>query len=50
MGIALAATVTGLGLVFWMWWLIIGGVLAIVFSCCGMLFEYHTGTRRTASS
>lgn len=49
LGIAMATTVAGLGLVFWMWWLIIGGVVAIVFACCGMLFEYHTGTRRTAA-
>jgi hypothetical protein len=47
-GIAAAAAVAALGLVFWMWWLIIAGVLGIVALTAGMLFEYHTGTRRTA--
>jgi hypothetical protein len=48
-GIALAATVAGLGLVFWMWWLIVGGVIGVVLASAGLLFEYHTGTRRTAA-
>lgn len=47
-GIAAAAAVVALGLVFWMWWLIIGGVVGVVAATAGMLFEYHTGTRRTA--
>lgn len=47
-GIAAAASVTALGLVFWMWWLIVLGVLGVVSGTAGMLFEYHTGTRRTA--
>jgi hypothetical protein len=46
-GIGLACTVAGLGLVFWMWWLIVAGGIAIVLATCGMLFEYYTGTRRT---
>jgi hypothetical protein len=49
LGIALAATVAGLGLVFWMWWLIVAGVVGTVVASAGMLFEYHTGTRRTAA-
>lgn len=48
-GIALAAAVTGLGLVFWLWWLIVAGGVAVVLASSGMLFEYHTGTRRTAA-
>jgi hypothetical protein len=48
-GIGLAATVAGLGLVFWMWWLIVAGVVGLVLASSGMLFEYHTGSRRTAS-
>jgi hypothetical protein len=47
-GIAAAAAVAALGLVFWMWWLIIAGVVGVVSATAGMLFEYHTGTRRTA--
>ncbi|MGH3681192.1 MAG: cytochrome c oxidase subunit 4 [Natronosporangium sp.] len=48
-GIALASSVAGLGLVFWMWWLIVAGVLGVVLASAGLLFEYHTGTRRTAA-
>jgi Cytochrome c oxidase subunit IV len=47
-GIALAAAVAGLGLVFWMWWLIATGLLMVIFAACGMLFEYYSGTRHTA--
>lgn len=48
-GIALSATVAGLGLVFWMWWLIVMGVVGLVLTSAGLLFEYHTGTRRTVA-
>ena len=47
-GIALSASIAGLGLVFWMWWLIAVGMLLVVFTACGMLFEYYSGTRHTA--
>ncbi|BCB78930.1 cytochrome c oxidase subunit 4 [Phytohabitans flavus] len=47
-GLALAATVAGLGLVFWMVWLIAAGLIAVTAATCGLLFEYYTGTRRTA--
>jgi cytochrome c oxidase subunit IV len=47
-GIALSAAVTGLGLVYWMWWLIGVGIIAVLFSSCALIFEYYTGTRRTA--
>jgi hypothetical protein len=47
-GIALAATVAGLGLVFWQVWLLAIGLAAVIFGACGLLFEYYTGTRRTA--
>jgi hypothetical protein len=47
-GIALSAAIAGLGLVFWMWWLIAAGLIMVVFSACGMLFEYYSGTRHTA--
>ncbi|MGI5214020.1 cytochrome c oxidase subunit 4 [Plantactinospora sp. CA-290183] len=47
-GLALAATVAGLGLVFWQWWLIATGMVAVIFGACGLLFEYYSGTRRTA--
>ncbi|MFB6396742.1 cytochrome c oxidase subunit 4 [Polymorphospora lycopeni] len=47
-GIALAATVAGLGLVFWQLWLVAVGMVAVILTACGLLFEYYTGTRRTA--
>ena len=47
-GLALSATVAGLGLVFWMWWLIAVGMILVIFAACGMLFEYYSGTRHTA--
>ena len=47
-GLALAASVAGLGLVFWQWWLTAAGLVAVLFAVCGLLFEYYTGTRRTA--
>jgi hypothetical protein len=47
-GIALAASIAGLGLVFWMWWLIAAGMLMVIVTACGMLFEYYSGTRHTA--
>jgi uncharacterized integral membrane protein len=40
--------VAGLGLVFWQWWLTAAGLVAVLFAVCGLLFEYYTGTRRTA--
>lgn len=47
-GLALAATIAGLGLVFWQLWLLGVGLVAVVFAVCGLLFEYYSGTRRTA--
>jgi Cytochrome c oxidase subunit IV len=47
-GLALFSTVAGLGLVFWQMWLLAIGLVALVISTCGLLFEYYSGTRRTA--
>ncbi|MEU5905547.1 cytochrome c oxidase subunit 4 [Micromonospora sp. NPDC047527] len=47
-GLAMAASIAALGLVFWQYWLIGAGMLAVIFAVCGLLFEYYTGTRRTA--
>lgn len=48
-GIALSATVAGIGVAFWMWWLMAAGGLGVIAATSGMLFEYHTGSRRTAA-
>jgi len=47
-GLALAAAIAGAGLAFWQIWLLITGMIAVVFAACGLLFEYYSGTRRTA--
>ena len=47
-GIAAFATLAGVGIVFWMVWLIALGIICVIFSACALLFEYYTGTRRTA--
>ena len=46
-GIAGAATVAGIGLAFFQMWLLIVGVLAILFTVGGLLFEYYIGGRKT---
>ncbi|MEU5940312.1 cytochrome c oxidase subunit 4 [Micromonospora sp. NPDC047548] len=47
-GLALAAAAAGLGLAYWQFWLIGLGLITVIFAACGLLFEYYTGTRRTA--
>ncbi|MEU4567154.1 cytochrome c oxidase subunit 4 [Micromonospora sp. NPDC023956] len=47
-GLALSAAITGFGLVLWQYWLIGLGMVAVVLTASGLLFEYYTGTRRTA--
>jgi hypothetical protein len=47
-GLAAAAAVTGLGMVYWAVWLIMVGVAAILVTTGGLLFEYYTGSRRSA--
>jgi hypothetical protein len=47
-GLALAATIAGLGLVFWQVWLLAIGLIALIMAACGLLFEYYSGTRRAA--
>ncbi|NMO53074.1 cytochrome c oxidase subunit 4 [Actinoplanes sp. TBRC 11911] len=47
-GVALSATIAGMGLAFWQWWLIAVGMLCVIFSASSMIFEYYSGTRHTA--
>ncbi|MGC5051822.1 cytochrome c oxidase subunit 4 [Micromonospora sp. DT48] len=47
-GLALAAALAGLGLAFWQFWLLGLGAVAVIMAACGLLFEYYSGTRRTA--
>jgi hypothetical protein len=48
LGLALAALVAGLGLVYWQVWLLGLGLLAVLGATGGLLFEYYTGARRAA--
>jgi hypothetical protein len=48
-GIAGAGTVTGIGLAFFQVWLVIVGVMAILFTVGGLLFEYYIGGRKPLS-
>ncbi len=47
-GLGLATLAAGLGLVYWMWWLIAAGLAAVLVGAGGLLFEYYTGSRRGA--
>ncbi|MEP7179775.1 MAG: cytochrome c oxidase subunit 4 [Pseudonocardiales bacterium] len=47
--IAGAATITGMGFAFFQMWLAIVGVLGILFTVGGLLFEYYIGGRRPAA-
>jgi len=46
LGLALTAVTAGLGVVFWLPWLITAGFVALLFAVGGFLFEYYTGTRK----
>lgn len=42
-GMALAATFTGLGVVFWAPWMMVMGGIALMLAIGGLLFEYYIG-------
>jgi hypothetical protein len=46
LGLALTAVISGVGVVFWMPWLIAAGGAALLFAVGGLTFEYYTGTRK----
>jgi hypothetical protein len=47
-GMALASLVAGVGLVYFQVWLLLIGIIAVLITTGGLLFEYYTGTRRAA--
>ncbi len=49
LGLALGATVAGTGLAFAQLWLVLTGVVLVLFMVGGLLFEYHIGGRKTLS-
>jgi cytochrome c oxidase subunit IV len=48
-GLAGAGTVVGMGLAFFQMWLVIVGVLLLLFTIGGLLFEYYIGGRKPLS-
>lgn len=46
LGLALTAVLAGLGVVYWLPWLLVTGGVALLFAVCGLTFEYYTGTRK----
>lgn len=48
LGVALAATVTGIGLAYAQIWIVLIGVALILLAVGGLLFEYYLGGRRPA--
>jgi hypothetical protein len=46
LGLALAATLAGTGLAFAQLWLVLTGMLAVLFMVGGLLFEYYIGGRK----
>src|SRR5690242_17791069 len=47
-GLGLACVVTGIGLVYFYWWLMAVGMVGVLLGAAGLLFEYYTGARRGA--
>jgi hypothetical protein len=41
--VAGGTAVTGLGVAYWQFWLIITGGVALIVAICGLVFEYHVG-------
>ena len=44
--IALAASVTAVGLAFWLPWLFVVGAGLVLWSAAGLVFEYHVGPEK----
>jgi cytochrome c oxidase subunit IV len=45
-GIGVATLIAGLGIVYWSYWLLAAGIVAVLLTCAGLLFEYYTGARK----
>ena len=44
--LGLATLTAGVGIVFWFWWIIGAGIIAILIATGGLLFEYYVGVRK----
>ena len=47
--IAVGAAITGLGMAFWYYWLMAIGVVALLVTIGGLLFEYYVGQNAQSS-
>jgi hypothetical protein len=43
LGVAAGVAMTGLGLAFYQWWLIVAAGIGMIIAICGLVFEYHAG-------
>ena len=43
LGVAAGVAMTGLGLAFYQWWLIVAAGISMIIAICGLVFEYHAG-------
>jgi Cytochrome c oxidase subunit IV len=41
--VAGGVALTGFGLAFYQWWLIVLAVIGLIITICGLVFEYHAG-------
>ncbi|MER7005682.1 cytochrome c oxidase subunit 4 [Dactylosporangium sp. NPDC000555] len=47
-GLAFSALIASLGLAFGQWWLLAAGLISVLITTSGLMFEYYTGSRRGA--
>ena len=44
--LAFSVFIIGYGAAFWNWWVLIGGVVALIITASGLVFEYHWGREK----
>ena len=44
--LAFSIFIIGYGAAFWNWWVLIGGVVALIITASGLVFEYHWGREK----
>lgn len=43
---AFSVLIVGYGVAFWNWWILIGGVITLIFTASALVFEYHWGREK----
>lgn len=43
---AFSIFILGFGVAFWNWWVLLGAVVAVIITACGLVFEYHWGQEK----